>query len=190
MTNTHPTTGIRFGVVSGNSLDPDVLNELFYGAEAVNVSFNEAYAEAKRAFEAEFDDLMEEAKIAAAEVDYHMSDDERERFVERWFEERDITDDKDYYVEMKLDQWNERYECDEPTIEGEYEGVKYTILWLGGAPLVYVAEGPMTYVSSLCSPCCPGAADLDSGFDPHGFLCYSVPQDWIASHIDDLKLFA
>lgn len=186
--NRNPQTGIRYGVISGNSLDPDVLNELFYGANAVNVTEQDAYAEAKRLFSAEYNDLVDQAEIAAAETDANMSDRDKEQFIERWFEDNDHINDHDEFVDRKMDRWGDQCSIEEPAIEGTYEGVEYTILWLGGAPLVYVTKGPMTYVRNCCSPCVPGAADLDSGFDPDGYLCYSVPQDWVYMH-NDLKIF-
>lgn len=188
MTNRNPQTGIRYGVISGNSLDPDVLNELFYGSDAVNLSEKEAYEQAKAEFGAEFDDLMEQAEIAASEADHRMSDRDKEEFIAKWFEDNDHIDDREAFIDRAIEHASERWQIEEPTIEGEYEGVSYLISWLGGAPIVYATHGPMTYVRSLCSPCVPGAADLDSGFDPNGYLTYTVPQDWIYEH-NDLRLF-
>lgn len=183
--NVNAETGIRFGVISGNSLDPDVFDDLYF-YQGTNVSYEEARKEAEIEFGREWDDLYEQAEIAASETDHNMSDEERERFIERWFEEQNQIDVRQNYVESQLQHWVDNYEDNEPTIEGEYEGVSYGVSWLGGAPLVWVFQGPTGYVNRLCSPCVPGAADLDSGFvldndlgKDSGYFAYVVPADWL-----------
>lgn len=180
--------GIRYGVIAMNSLDPDLAQDLWYGPDAVNVSEEEALAEAKAEFEAEWDAANEQAHIAATETDAHMAEAERERFVEKWLEDHGFGDDREYYVERKC-EWLE-LQIDEPFIKGTYGGVTYEIHWLGGAPLLTVTHGPVGYAISLCSPCVPGAADLDGGFEPwpeqdecHGYQCYVVPKDWLYKEV-------
>jgi hypothetical protein len=194
MTNCNPDTGIRYGVIAMNSLDSDLAHELWYGPQATNASEEEAYAEAKRELEAEYDAALEEAHIAAAEVDYNQDTD---AFVERWMDTHGFGDCREGYVDQKL-QWVE-FQIDEPVISGTYQGVQYTISWLGGAPLLWVFEGPEGSANRLCSPCVPNAADLDGGFkldaetpidvdgypmeDQEGYPCYCVPRDWLAKEV-------
>lgn len=66
---------------------------------------------------------------------------------------------------------------DEPVVTGVYEGVHYESAWLGGALLFWVFESPFTRYYRPCSPCVPGAGDLDTP-DEGGILCYDVPPDW------------
>ena len=82
-------------------------------------------------------------------------------------------------IEDMIDSRCEWFESqiDEPTIEGEYEGVKYMISWLGGAPLLWVFSSPFTGSYAQCSPCVPGAGDLKTP-DEYGVVCYDVPPDW------------
>ncbi len=82
-------------------------------------------------------------------------------------------------IEDMIDSRCEWFEpqIDEPTIEGEYEGVKYMISWLGGAPLLWVFRSPFTGSYAQCSPCVPGAGDLETP-DEYGVVCYDVPPDW------------
>ena len=51
------------------------------------------------------------------------------------------------------------------------------LLTLGGAPIVFSYDGPVTHVAAYCSPCVPGAADLNSG--PGDIACHGVPEDWL-----------
>ena len=196
MVNTNPETGIRYSVIACDSLDPDLVDTLFYGPQARDLSYEAACAEVRAEVEREADVLEEgfeeEARIAAAEMG-GFTDAEYERFVEQRIEqawEGAHGMSRDEWIEMRMESELEHVQIEEPIIEGEYEGVKYHISWLGGAPLLWVFEGPVGYCNSLCSPCVPNAGDLDSGFelwddleegdwDGKGFECYVVPRDWL-----------
>lgn len=196
MANRHPETGIRYSVVACNDLDQDLVQELWFGSGATDLTYLAAYEEAKKEAEQEYETLLEEAEIAASEIDPNMSALEREEFIEKWFDRMDWEFDKERFVERKLEQFSDMYESDEPEIEGEWEGVKYLISWLGGAPLVWISEGPVGYARRLCSPCVPGAADISSPDDyrlegepeSEGFEyeCYCPPRDWWPSDQSDL----
>lgn len=208
--NINPMTGVRYGVISTNSLDLDLVNDLFYNPEAEDVTYNEAYEEARKEAESRWDEAFEEARIAAEETDPNMTGEERERFVEKHMVEagicwthwtQKIWFDRDDYVERELERFSDCCQIDEPEIVGELDGVKYRISYLGGAALLWVIEGPVGYAKRLCSPCVPNAGDLDGGFytqeefdklaEGHvdgsssddlddGWECYVVPRDWLA----------
>lgn len=91
------------------------------------------------------------------------------------------------------DAWDDYvYEADEEEyliggwemVKGKYqpvngEGFSAIVQWLGGAPIVTVVAGSYyTTVCSMCSPCCPGQADLDSGYHEGGYACYSLPSEF------------
>lgn len=191
MTNINLSTGIRFGVISMQALDGDLQQELFYGPQAVDVSYNAAYCDARVAAELEWAGWIDEAAIAADEVDPNMNDTDREWFIENHLVEHQGVSSEEDHVDHKLEEFNDCYVADEPTIDGEYEGVKYHISWLGGAPILYVFEGPVGFAASLCSLCVPNAADLDAGWNEfettdtdnaieYVHECYVVPRDWLA----------
>ena len=142
MTNINPETGIRYGCIYLNSLDPDTAAWLWDNAE--NLSEAEAYAELKSEIEAQ---VMEECPDL----------DESEVEIE---------------VENRLDCAAQDIEIDEPILIGTCEGVRYEISWLGGAPLLWVFESPVISKAKLCSPCCPNAGDLnnldDDGYECYG----------------------
>ena len=56
MTNVHPETGIPYGYISANSLDPEVVQELMHGLHTRDLSYEEALFEAKTKFLRETED--------------------------------------------------------------------------------------------------------------------------------------
>lgn len=186
MYNVNPSTGVRCGVISGNSLDPEILSTLMDDGD--NLSFREVSEELQRGVEREADAIEEEAEIAAAEIG-GMTDDEAESWIAHRIEidyDKRGYPDRDAFIDGEFQRRIEHVEIDEPIIEGKLDGVTYRISWLGGAPLVWALNGPCGYAARLCSPCVPNAADLDAGFveglddESTGFLCYVVPKDWLA----------
>ena len=150
MYNQHPVTGVRYGVIALQSLNDDVQHELMFGRNAANVTEQEAEDEFNTQARAKFEEIGGEAM------------------------------DIDRSVDREVEKLMEQLQIDEPQIEGHYEGVKYQVSWLGGAPMLWVIESPhLVQVNDLCSPCVPGAADLDSGLTDYGFECYGVPADWM-----------
>jgi len=72
--------------------------------------------------------------------------------------------------------WDE-YECDESERSYNRDGLRLLVGWLGGAPLVWVLESNVRCYTGDCSPCVPGAGDLDHyslEYDPDGDT-YALP---------------
>ena len=159
MTNINPETGIRYGCVYLNSLDPDTAAWLWDDAE--NLSEAEAYAELKSEIERDADNIEDEVRIAVSERDYSMLANDRymEDEVESAYNRLGY-DDRDDYIDTRLERESGGIEIDEPILIGTCEGVRYEISWLGGAPLLWVLESPVISKAKLCSPCCPNAGDL------------------------------
>lgn len=149
MINTHPITGIRYTVYSMRNLKSWIYEELFYGSQATDLSYEEAYEE--------------ELSLAIKRARYEAEVNGKE------FDEADFIED-----------WEcPELEIDEPNIAGTYDGVRYEISWLGGAPLLWVLESPHTGRFVLCSPCCPQSCDGDSPI-AGGFTGYAVPEEWLS----------
>jgi len=178
MTNTNPETGIRYGCIYLNSLDPDTASWLW--DDGNNISVDEAYAELKAGIELDAENIEDEVRIAVAERDYAMLSNDRymEDEVEAAYNRLGY-DDRDDYIDTRLELESERIQIEEPTLAGICEGVRYEISWLGGAPLLWVFESPVISKARLCSPCCPNAGDLNS-LDDDGYECYGIPADWYA----------
>lgn len=185
MPNYNPETGVRYGVITLNSLDPDVVQDLWL--RGTDLTWQDAMDELRREVESEADEIEEQARIKAMEFGI-TNDREYEDFIEREVEARYNArgyDNREEYVEDQIEHRKDGLYVEEPTIEGELDGVKYRISHLGGAPLLWVFEGPVGRCRGLCSPCVPNAGDLDSGFTidevGDGYECYVVPQDWMRS---------
>jgi hypothetical protein len=77
-----------------------------------------------------------------------------------------------------LGDWEEQPDGNwdyKPRCEGK--GFAAILGWLGGAPIVTVVwSETVRTVLSMCSPCCPGQADLDSGAGE--ILAYALPADY------------
>ena len=178
-TNCNPQTGIRYSVFALNHLNPDVADELWYGPQAKNLTEIEVEKEVRAEAESESEAVVEEVMFGIAETDYANLN--NEAFVEARIDaafERLGYDSKEDYIEYRVEREMENAHIDEPTIEGEYEGVQYHISWLGGAPLLWVFQSPLIGRFNLCSPCVPNACDLSSP-NPLGYEGYTIPSDWL-----------
>lgn len=154
MPNYDPDTGIPYGTIYLHHLDSDLAQELWY-THGEDISYKNALEELR-------------AEVTRDVEDEYGDDESDDRL-----SEEDMADEIDRRVETQSEFIN----IDEPTIEGEYEGVKYMISWLGGAPLLWVFRSPYTGSYAQCSPCVPGAGDLETP-DEYGVVCYDIPPGW------------
>ena len=183
MTNINQQTGVRYGCIYLNSLDPDTAQWLWDDAE--NLSEAQAYEELKAEIERDAENIEEEVRIAIAERDYAMLSNDRymENEVEAAYNRLGY-DDRDDYIDTRLELESERIQIEEPTLAGTCEGVRYEISWLGGAPLLFSIYSPYTMTAALCSPCVPGAIDNSSPRED-GFTGYCPPPDWFSEETRD-----
>lgn len=149
-TNMNPETGIRYGTIYLEELDPEVADDLLF--RSTNLSYQAA-----------LDDVEAEAAAAASELGYEHGSPDWEDYIEVKVTEAEISG---------------RFDIEEPHICGIYEEVEYEITHLGGAALLYVTHSPRIGRFDLCSPCVPNACNLSSP-NPEGFEGYTVPDDWL-----------
>jgi hypothetical protein len=183
MVNCSPN-GVRFGVISFNALKDWCNEDLFYGNQARDLSWEAAVEELKAEARAAYGNYLEQAHIAAAEVDHGMGEEDHGKFLAQWFDEQGVEFDEDDFISDYVERNAEILQIDEPIIEGELDGVQYRISWLGGAPLVFLCGGLQGWGRELCSPCVPGAVQGDAGFsevetDDFCYPCYIVPKEWL-----------
>ena len=153
MPNKNPKTGLPLGVTSANRLHPEVADQLYMRASAK--VYDQARAERYAQLTAELANLLPD--------------------VAPCYREEGISE----LVDLQIDAEAERgdFGIDEPSAEVVYEDITVFYSYLGGAPIVFSCDGPVTYVAAYCSPCVPGAADLNSG---PGEIAYDgVPEDWL-----------
>lgn len=146
--NINPDTGIAYGYISANALDPDIVNDLTMGTGGVenfvNVSYEEYIKECLHEYRRDYP--------ACA-----LGDDE-------------VKDERGQ-------QWAEEYESYEEEVSGKLDGVSYASSWLGGALNFWIFQGPyVTEAARRASPCVPNAGILDT-LDGD-VQSYDVPKNW------------
>jgi len=171
MANVNTKTGISYGVVNGNAV-PYLLDEIFSSGESLT------YAAARA-------DLIEKIRGALEQIA-----DDSGAFGDRIKRIADACDPEEIAQAMLdaglADHWEfdeEEHEYSESTEFGE---VHYLQSYLGGAPLIWITESPYVAYARGCSPCVPGAGDLDNLMDAdNGDLCYCCPPDCFRNDNDD-----
>ena len=150
--NIHPVTGIPYGVIAANSLDPEIFDMIMTNGE------NTTELDAEEEFRKQINHEIESGRLAADQFGEEMERRLRER-------SEHATEDCHRYVEYD----------DDNKLSLEVETT-----YLGGAILVYVLQSPYLCAAPLCSPCCPNAGDLDNRYEDGvgGVTCYDVPPDW------------
>jgi hypothetical protein len=158
MPNYNPTTGIPYGVISGNNL-PELLDDISRNGDSLSYAAwkQELEEKIKGAIVGAIDDFTCNAKTIADSLDYG-----------------EIVDSLlDGGLAEDYQQEEEEFEYSYNTPQG-----KVSLLqgWLGGAPLVWVLDSPYYANCKGCSPCVPGAGDLDNPCE-NGLECYCLPPD-------------
>lgn len=151
--NTNPKTGIAYGVVDARNL-PYLLDEI------LSSGTDNRYEEAKREIVASLTNCQGPDEANAIIRDLHYAPDQL-LLDEHDFEDGSITADLD---DLASEILSDTYELDSDNFDHEYEmdGFKYHLGSLGGAPLIWVLESPFLANCRPCSPCVPGAGDLDN----------------------------
>jgi hypothetical protein len=169
MPNVNSETGIPYGVVNGNAV-PYLLDYITTSGDSTT------FASYKR-------ELTETLAAALRRVAEDRTGKSRAgEIVKRM--------DCEQLAESMLDSGlNDALEFDEEefehteTVDGA--PVKYLLGYLGGAPLIWVCDSPYVTYARGCSPCVPGAGDLDNITDEDGgALCYCCPPDCFDSEDD------
>jgi hypothetical protein len=158
MPNYNTTTGIPYGVLSGNNC-PELLDDIMSNGDSLTY----------RAWKEELGESVKGAIVGAID-DYTCR-------AAAIVDSLDIAEIVDSLLDGGLgDDWQseeEEYEYEYTTPRGK---VKLLMGWLGGAPLVWVCESPYVANCRGCSPCVPGAGDLDTP-DTDGMQAYCLPPD-------------
>jgi len=101
-----------------------------------------------------------------------------EDFLHTWdVENPGRSEEREDAREEALERFLDEVYLEEEEYRLEKDGMTLGLSYLGGAPLVWVLDSPYTAIARPCSPCCPGAGDLDSR-DESGIRCLSLPPEW------------
>ncbi len=78
-----------------------------------------------------------------------------------------------------LEEFLEGCEFEEEEYSLDTDDMSLGLSWLGGAALVFVYKSNHRMSCSPCSPCVPGAGDLDTPREVgYGTVAYSLPPEW------------
>ncbi len=178
--NINHVTGIRYGYIRGDSIDPDQLHHLLYERGAKDLSWEAARDEIRKEAERMADEVEEQVSIHISEVDPNMYERDREEMEERLLEEawdKRGFSCRDDFIDARVEAQLELIEIDEPIVEGTNDGVHWRTSWLGGALNLFIFDSPVIVKCALCSICVPNAGNLDSLGD---YETYGVPVEWLA----------
>lgn len=163
--NIDTATGIRYGVISPHSVNPDAYENIRSNGD--NLSYKAAVEEAQASIAGALEDVLDDmgalpyvSKYVPTKTDKARRDKALAGVVESVWNE----------VEQ---DWNDRYEEDNDTYRYEQDGYVLETSSLG----VYVIRSPFYTFARFCSPCCPGAGNLDSP-DTDGVKTYCLGADW------------
>lgn len=148
--NRDPLTGIRYGIISLRSLGEFAWEEL--ESHGTDQDFEEFRSE-----------LSAKVRAAVAEA--------LEDFPERF--QRIVADAA---CEQAASECGEHYQqpSDNPRLHYEHDGY---VLQVTGDGNLFVIKSPFVTNAQFCSPCVPGAGNLDSPCDA-GPECYALGLDW------------
>lgn len=170
--------GVRYGIISANSLHPDVVHDLCYGSQAKDLSYEAAREDATNEAEKAAEAVEEDVKIAVAERDYALlsNDNFMEKEVDAAYERLGF-DGREDFIEHHVEREMEHLQIEEPIYAGTLDDVRYRATWIGGALNFWVFYSPYKSRFQQCSPVVPNAANLDHP-DEDGAMGYDVPTEW------------
>lgn len=195
-TNTDPKTGIHYGVISQHSVNPDALDDIYQNGE--DVAFQEAKQSCREEVKRAVDDwLMTDilddkdskglhiivhdvcAKYIVSSVAKRIADDVTADADPDW-EVEDIVE----CVHDAMENWfGDGYESDGGLNDYLYEedGLKLTGCLNSD---MFVLQSPYYTYAQYCSPCVPGAGNLDHPMTPESGApkCFCLDASWFENN--------
>lgn len=152
--NVNPRTGIRYDVIDANDV-PELLDTIIHDSTNVTVDewYDQVLDEVIDAIGDTLDDYTPQAYRLAGEIREEVDDLIHDTLME----------------DSPNEECNYEYEFETP-----HGRLRLELGWLGGAPLIWVLKSPWIAPCRECSPCVPGAGDLNTP-DPNGFEAYCLP---------------
>lgn len=171
-TNYNRETGIRYGMIAMQSLDPDLYNDLM---NLPNPSQDSAFREY-------LIDFIDNAGVDLTEeqmLEFEKAQEDPDTTILQELAESIGSEIEDrFWGGSVSDDFWDAYDEGDVGAEGVIDGVTVHLADLGGAHVLWVFDSPHVGKYRECSPCVPGAGDLDSPDPEHGVETYDVPADW------------
>jgi hypothetical protein len=141
MPNFDEKTGIRYGVISPHNISSFALDDIYQnGTDPQYESAKEEFENGLKSAIKEFCDNNSNMRL----------------------------DDRHIDIDVIMDQWNDHFENDGSGIM-DYSDSEYDLHVSGDNFGIFVMKSPYYTYCRGCSPCAPGAGDLNNSFDPDEF---------------------
>lgn len=145
--NRNPDTSIRFGVISQRSISGESLDDVYHGPHSIDLAFEGAEEELKKALRGVLDPYFSDSKRGAKGDGMNDGTSRLDVAVDDAF--------------STLDGWADSLENETDPLY-EHDGYKINKCLDGD---LFVLKSPFYTYAQLCSPCVPGAGNLDHPFD-------------------------
>ncbi|WNA15647.1 hypothetical protein XaC1_4 [Xanthomonas phage XaC1] len=161
MTNVNVSTGISYGVINANVIDGDVLHNISFGSNSIDITMLSLRIDHAQS--------QEDINFVLPVISLSES---ANRFYNRVQEALDATsiDWDSFYTEHE--------EINSDVYSAIVDGCE--VLYSTDSNTITVIDSPYTDKFARCSPCYPGAGDLNTR-DNDGINTYTVPSDWIVA---------
>lgn len=164
-TNIDMATGIRYGVISPHSLNPDAVSDIYDQGE--NQTYQAAVADAKAAIACVLEPVLEDLGVLPYVGKYAPRDEDKAK---RATAVAAVVDDVWEGIEQ---DWNDQYTEEDDCYLYSRDGYVIQTSSLG----LYVIKSPFYTLTAYCSPCAPGAGNLDAP-DAAGVRTYCLGAEW------------
>lgn len=166
-TNIDVATGIRYGVIHENSLNQDAISDIRDNGE--NLTYAAAVAEARSMIAGALSPVLSDLGVLS-----HVS-----KYMPRKEDQAKVAAEVDAIVDSVWsdieDDWNDQYQGEDEVYRYDRDGYILQTTDLG----LYVTQSPFYTFAAFCSPCCPGAGDLDHPtHDESGVKTYCLGPEW------------
>lgn len=156
--NKNPETGISYGVINAGGIDGDILDSIMFGSNSIDITMLQIRIDHAQS--------QEDFNFVLPVISLNES---ANRFYNRLKEALDNT---------SID-WDSFYSENEEINSDVYSAIVdgCEVLYSTESNTITVIDSPYTDKFARCSPCYPGAGDLDNR-DDNGLSTYTVPGDW------------
>ena len=175
--NRDPSTGIRYGVISQRAIMPEALEDIYFGPHSKDLAYEAAVEEIKKQLAAAFDQHPDDKRGELGSVLKNFM--RLPRLDERLEELMDCTNSSELWGVIEQD-FNDGLGDNE--VNPLFDDGEYRITKCLDSDLMILKSPYYTY-AQMCSPCCPGACNLDSPLDEsvgdkEGNKCYCLDKSW------------
>jgi hypothetical protein len=165
LTNIDHESGIRYGVIHTHSVGSDALRDVYDHGD--NLTYKAAVDDARAQITHALTGVLDNLGVLPYVSRYAPTSADKQR------QQSAVDAVVDSVWEAIEQDWNDQYEENEDTYRYEQDGYVIETSSLG----VFVLKSPFYTFAAFCSPCAPGAGNLDSTAGD-GAKTYCLGRDW------------